>query len=507
MSKVSAARARELDELASIILDPIEFCSRLCIVDKKGRRVKLALNDEQIQIILALASGKDVLILKARQIGSSTAVAAYYFWKWYIADGPETYVVLSHKLASAKHLLDIHKVFYSTLPKQMRRRLSSESTCEMILADTGATLAAASAGGDGGLRSFTATGLHISEFAFSEKADELKATAISALNGGQLCIESTANYFGDPLHREIQLWEGEQVAWNFLFFPWTMHRDYTLREEDISPDFVADPKLYELTLGQQAWARMMTGKLGESKFKREYPLSVDEAYAQVDGAWISYEMLTDLQVVQLPVSGGALEKVDPSDKYAIGVDAGAGTGGDNSVLVVISASTRQIVDIRRSNQLSPTEWADVVADASKKWNGAKVLVESNGTWGGVILAELRNMSIPLWKTNEGKDWTTSAYTKPKMLEGVKDALQRGSLYILDAFTVGELRAFKVNERGEPYCPRSPIHHGDTVIALALALQCLSTVRVSDKPFLPQWVTNRKLQEARLKGSQREFRRY
>lgn len=510
LRKGSAAwkeKEKEMRGLAQIISDPIEFCSRLCITDKKGRRIPLDLNDEQIEIILALKEGKDVLVLKARQIGSSTAVAAFFFWKWFTATGPETYVVLSHKLASAKHLLDIHKTFYACLPKAMRRPLVTEASCEMVLADTGASLVAASAGGDGGLRSFTATGLHISEFAFAEHADELKATAISALNGNQLCIESTANFFGDPLHREIQLYEGGQVDWAFLFFAWTSHRAYFLEEQDIPEGFVEDPKLMGLSIGQQAWARMMSGKLGESKFKREYPLTVDEAYAQVDGAWISYDMLSSLQTVQLPVGGGQLAAVDALDKYAIGVDAGAGTGGDNSTIVVLSATTRQPVDIRRSNQHSPTEWAEVVADASSKWNGAKVLVESNGTWGGVILAELRGKGVPLWKTTEGKDWTTTAYTKPKMLEGVKDSLQRGQLYLLDAFTVGELRSFKVSEKGEPYCPRSPIHHGDTVIALALALQCIGTVRVADKPYLPAWIQAQKVNAARQRGAQKEFRRY
>lgn len=496
----------ELRELANIIADPIEFCSRLMIKDKGGRRVPLKLNSEQIEIILALKEGKDVLILKARQIGSSTAVAAFFFWKWFLAEGPETYVTLSHKLGSAKHLFEMHKTFYAGLPKSLQRPLSKESTTEMVLADTGASLVAASAGGDGGLRSFTATGLHLSEFAFTEHADELKSTAISALNGNQLCIESTANFFGDPLHREIQLYEGGQVDWNFLFFPWTDHADYCLSEEEIPTDFVSSPGS-DLSIGQQAWSRMMAGKLGETKFKREYPLTVDEAYAQVDGAWITADLLSQVQTVSLPVGGGQLSPVDHKDKYAIGVDAGAGTGGDNSVVVVISATTRQPVDIRRSNQLSPTEWAEVVADASAKWNGAKVLVESNGTWGGVILAELRGKGIPLWKTTEGKDWTTTAYTKPKMLEGVKDALQRGALYVMDTFTVGELRSFKISEKGEPYCPRSPIHHGDTVIALALALQCLGSVRVENRPMLPAWITAAKIKAASQQGAQKQFRRY
>jgi len=490
-------------DIERIVSDPLEFCSRLSIIDKRGRQRKLMLNDEQVEIIESLKAGDDVLICKARQIGSSTAVAAYFFWRWYTAPDPETYVVLSHKLASSKHLLKMHKFFYVTMPAFLKRPLSVDNTTDMTLADTGATLMAASAGGDGGLRSFTATGLHISEFAFSENADELKATAISALNGNQLVIESTANFYGDPLHREYQLWEAELVGYNFLFFPWTKHKAYT---EEPPDGFELDP-YSDLTPGQQYWMAVMMGKLGETKFRREYPRSVEEAYAQVDGAWMGADILANLTPLQMEVKGGALAKVDPRDKYAIGVDVGAGTGGDNSAIVVISASTWQVVDIRRSNSQTPSEWADVVADASRKWNNAKVLVESNGTWGGVLLTELKHMGIPLWKTGDGDDWTTNASTKPRMLEGVKDAILRGRLTQLDTFTIGELRSFKINDRGEAFCPRNGIHHGDTVIALALALQCVATVHVPNKPFLPEWITSRRVADARRQGAKHEHRRY
>ena len=489
--------------IKDIAADPVLFCSRLTIVDKRGRPVKLKLRSEQIEIIAALAGGDDTLVLKARQIGSTTAVAAYFFWRWFTAPDPQTYVSLSHKLASAKHILDIQRRFYTSLPRALQRPLSVDNTTTMTLADTGATLMAASAEGKGGLRSFTATGLHISEFAFTPNADELKATAISALNGGQLCIESTANHWGDPLHREIELWDAEQVDWNFLFFPWTAHAEYTERPP---PDFEPDDDL-DLTPGQQFWMAKMMGKLGQTKFRREYPLSVDDAYAQTDGAWIPLTLLKDIQTVKLEAEGGQLAKLDHNDRYAIGVDCGAGTGGDYSTCVVVSVSSGQVVDVRRSNQHTPTEWAAVVADRSSHWKSAKVLTENNGTWGGVIITELKHMGIPLWKDDEGRDWTTNAANKPAMLEELKDRLSTGSITLLDSWTVGEFRAFKVDERGRPFCPIGGVHHGDTVIALALAFQCAKKVSVPDRPFLPEWIIHKRIATARGKGAMKEMRRY
>jgi len=243
------------------------------------------------------------------------------------------------------------------------------------------------------------------------------------------------------------------------------------------------------------------------KFRREYPETPEQAYAAVAGAWLDDGYFEDIEAIRLETSGGALAAVDPRDKYAIGVDVGAGTGGDWSTVVVLSALTRQVVDIRRSNAMSPTEWAEVVADASRKWNNAKVCVEQNGTWGGVVCNELRHMGVPQWTDNDGKYWTTTSESKPRMLEGVRDALSRNQFSQLDSWTIGELRSFKMDEKGRPYAPTGGLHHGDTVIGLALALVCLDTVRLSEKPFLPQWITDRRVQNARKQGARHEFRRY
>ena len=153
--------------LLKIISDPIEFISRLKIVDKNGKLIRLKPNAEQIEIIKALVEEDDTLILKGRQIGSSTIVSAYLFWKLWTATEPITIAILSHKLASSKHLLEIHKTFYHNLPKFLKRPLDVENTTTMRFADSGATVIAVSAEGKGGLRSFTCSYLQISEYALS----------------------------------------------------------------------------------------------------------------------------------------------------------------------------------------------------------------------------------------------------------------------------------------------------------------------------------------------------
>ena len=91
---------------------------------------------------------------------------------------------------------------------------------------TGAEVIAVSAEGKGGLRSFSANYIHLSEYAFAPNADELKATAIASLNDGRLFQESTANVFGDPHHVDILKAQRGEANLHLLFFPWTMHEEY-----------------------------------------------------------------------------------------------------------------------------------------------------------------------------------------------------------------------------------------------------------------------------------------
>ena len=98
-------------KLLAVIADPIEFISRLKIIGKDGKLINLIPNQEQIKIINEMENGKDTLVLKGRQIGSSTIVSAYLFWKAYTSAQPLTIAILSHKLQSSKHLLKSHKTF------------------------------------------------------------------------------------------------------------------------------------------------------------------------------------------------------------------------------------------------------------------------------------------------------------------------------------------------------------------------------------------------------------
>ena len=488
--------------IGALIEDAYEFISRLEIVGKDGKKVTLTPTLEQIEILDSLVSGSDTLVLKPRQIGSSTIVAAYLFWRMYVAKEPVTIAIISYKLKSSKHLLGMVKEMYRNLPAPLKREMGVENSVELSFADTGARIIAESAGAEGGIRSFTCTYAWISEFAFSPNPSELLAAAVSALNDGQLVIESTANYFNDAMHQEVMKSQNGVASWNFLFFPWTKHKEYSTQVEE-KWELDEDEHLLlanGLTMEQLAWRREKMSKLGWEKFSREYPLTIDEAYQQLGDSYFKKQDLQYLDMLVVsPDEQVVFAKHKHDDRYAIGVDVSAGVGRDFSVVYVLSKMSGQPCYVYRSNTITPVLLAKKVQEVSKLYGNAKVLVESNNM-GAVVLNELRHLGFSkLWKDEHDKDWLTTLKSKTYMFENLKRVISQGTLRQLDNITVAELRALTVNQKGHVVLPENMASHGDNVVALCLAQVCLDSIKLAERAWLPDWIASRKAKNTRQNG--------
>jgi hypothetical protein len=481
-------------QLQAVLTDPVAFISRLKIINKDGRLVSLKPNDEQIKIIQALEEGRPTLILKGRQIGSSTIVAAYFFWKIYTSVDPTVFAILSHKLASSKHLLGMHKTFYENLPGFLKKDVDVNNTIEIRFKDSGARILAASAGAEGGIRSFTCSYLHISEYTFSPNPDELKATALSALNSGQLVIESTASHFNDALHKEWTKWERGEADWNALFFPWFDHKEY---RSDPPKDFQLTEiesaliSLYGLSIEQIHWRRNKISFVGLEKFTREYPACVEDSYSQTSNSYFSHDDFKDIQKV--PVEAVEFIRFAPPDKddsYAIGVDVAAGVGRDYSVIYVVSKKTYDLVALYRSKHIVTTALAKRIQEIAIDYNNALVLVESNN-YGNVVLNELRHLSYTnIWRDND-KDWVTTSKSKTEMFENLKEMITSGHISWLDMITYGELRALKITDKNGIDIPDNMDSHADNALAMALAYICIKKVYVKQKSYLPDFIKEKR----------------
>ena len=490
---------RRSQNISRTLRDPYAFISKLHIKNKEGKLVRLTPSSEQLSIIKAFEEQTEhLIILKGRQIGSSTIVSAYLFWKWYTSVEPITVAILSHKLASSKHILEMWFKFYDNLPGPLQRPLSLRNTSSMKLADSGAEVVAVSAEGHGGLRSFSANFVHLSEYAFAPDADELKATALGSLNKGRLIQESTANVFGDAHHQDILKAQRGEAGLHLLFFPWSEHKEYATKPPAtvLFTEEERDLLSTGLTIDQVYWRKIKVEQFGIHKFKREYPLTIDEAYGSSSNAYFTPDDMKFLQILKIDMSNEALNVVVPPDEhnaYAVGVDVSCGVGKDYSAIIVLDKATYGIAAIWTSNTTSVVDLADAVVHIATMYNGARVLIEENNI-GAALLLQVRNLGYTnLWRNEiSGKDWHTNVKTKWTLMEELKDAIRQGVINKLDMQTAAELRAFFINDKGNIDYPETLPTHGDQVIGLALALQCIKQVRMPDRLFLPPWLKHQML---------------
>jgi hypothetical protein len=486
-------------KLLKILDDPFLFISRLKIKDKKGRIVSLKPTDEQMEIMRGIFhSDKNLVVLKPRQIGSSTIFVACLFYLWYTSKSPITIAFLSHKLASSKHLLSMFSTMFYNLPEPLRREIEIENTTQLKLADTGAEVICVSSESKGGLRSFSAQYILLSEYSFAQNAEELKATAVASLNGGRLFQESTAGTYGDSHHNDVLRAMKEEGNMKLLFFPWSGIREYKKKLPSTTDPLtffteeeqgIADE--HGLSWEQVYWRREKIELLGYYKFIREYPLSIEEAYGNRDSAYFTPDCFINVSAIDIDHQDDTFVILDDSseqDRYAIGVDVASGVGKDSSVICVMSKTTYQPVALWSSNQVPIHELAERLEHIAWEYGGAKILIEENGI-GLSLLTEMVNRGYHnLWKNpKNNKWWNTNWKTKWVLMEDWKEACRQGVCRDIDRFTVQEMRGFYLNDRGNIDYPENLPTHGDRVIAHALAFQCLKSVTLPHRLFLPDWV--------------------
>ena len=320
-----------LPKVHRLIGDRSLFCRLLPVVDKaSGKQVPFVALPAQEKVWRALDRSNRVIVVKARQMGISYAVRAWQFHRAYASLDPQKFAVLSFHARSATSLRRLDRQWLNALPELMKRPTSVDSATDTIFSDTGAGFSAFTTGGRGGTRSFAFTGAHLSEFAFYLDPDEVLAQVLATVGDGPIVIESTVNAPGDAFHRLVE--GAPQNGWEVVFLPWFEHGAY---RHDAPDGFTPTPEeariaaLHGLDNGQLAWRPAQVATLGEHKFVREFPATIQDCFAGVSkSAYFSSEALAEIEAVHFrPGEDAQLEEADAEDYYCIGADPAGGTGG------------------------------------------------------------------------------------------------------------------------------------------------------------------------------------
>jgi hypothetical protein len=444
----------------------VDYAAYLTILDKQLSLTRYQPNRIQ-QDYATHRTGRD-LILKARQVGISTAIQADMFVE--AVSQTSLQATLAHDADTTAKLRRMAKRFYENLSDAIRPPRSLDNATTTVYGHTGSEVTIATAGSLNIGRGGTYNRVHGSEVAFWKDADSIMSGLLQGVPiGGSIELESTANgaqgWFYDRCMEALN-GDGE---WTLHFYPWWWQDEYRLELEpgekiSYTSDEQALVDQHGLTPEQIKWRR---GKQQELPFTfaQEYPEDPYQCFlTSGKGFFGNIEHVYTAPLEAQPV---------PGEVYIAGLDFGQ--TNDWTVLIVLNKRTYQMVDMLRISRL---KWQDMRAQIARKahyWNNAQVIGEANN---------MGQTNIELLQSGEydengnllytGIDlyaFDTTPQSKPPLIRGVYHALHEQGV-TLQAITElrHEIRSFisKQTASGHWSYEGGNGAHDDTVIALALA---------------------------------------
>lgn len=444
--------------------EPREFISRLKIIDEKGqdRYFDNPFNEQVCALNDFLSPAETIVHYKPRQIGDTTIAAAYNFSYLYWTPDPVRALVVAHDYEATTSIFEKIRHYHESLPSLLRRETYRSSRKELIFSDTQAGFRCLTAGGRSEGRAWTYQRLHADELAYWPHAEDVWASITSTLHPGphrKIVILSTANGPGNLFHQKVmsalESQRNGDPSVAFRFFKWSDHAAY-----QTEPPEGWEPEQEEwdlsqshgLTMPQLYWRHERiygVNGIGLHRFRREYPLTIEDGFSIFDGAWFDTDYLNEV-LSSLGASEGELrihERPMPGLTYAMGVDPSWCNGGDHAVAQVMSHDGRLVATLS-TNQGGELLFFEKAVELARYFNKAKTLVESNPGGAGIVgLREFRKGGIPLWvqpakpgqmPSKSPNYWTTSRGSKEQGYAHLRQMVNGDALTLNDMATVQEL---------------------------------------------------------------------
>ena len=532
----------------------------LWIRTKNGSITRFILNEEQIDLykdICLIKREKEPIrinILKARQLGFSTFIAAIFFCLTIFSPNKRA-IIVADTAEHASNLFDKYKLFYERLPNELKIPKKA-SNAKMLIVDYGNGCTSEIkivCQGDNAARSDTAQFLHCSESAFWEDLRGTMASlnqVVDITNPDSFIIfETTGNGYNDYKTK----WDrdyGGNSDYKAKFYPWWGNPnykafytgfDYLPHEEELRD------KLH-LSEEQIAWYRLqynaVEGDLG--LLRQEYPSTPQEAFITTGASLFPLELINkrkeeihgvkfqrglyiwDKKIVS--EQGDVINLINPKfsksstglitifeeakrgHPYIVNVDPAMG-GEDNFVAQVFDNNTCRQVAKLSINHCTDFEWLGYqIYCLTRNYNNALLNAECNNTTGTFVLeiAEKCGHNF-IYQDNspdtisdhfeDKRGYKTKTTNREFMINLTVKAFRDNYQMINDWDTLCEMENFQIikKDNGKEKAEATKGHHDDHVTALFgifLARRSMLQTTLVDEKAHSRQLTIEELQEER-----------
>ncbi len=462
--------------LLNRLRDPKTYIETFCkIKGKTPGLIPFKLNEAQKDLYNNLRKSSRVIILKARQIGFSTAATAWLYHKTIATPGTTT-AIIGYNQELTTELLDKIKIFMRSTPEDIRPQVQYNSKYEITFPVIDSKILVLPSTETVG-RGYTLHNVLCTELSSWEKADEKMLSIESAVpSSGKIIVESTPRGVGNLYHR---MWMAKDNGYAKLEYGWwwlyTEDEIEAIRKRINDPmKFAQEYELAFLTSGRPVFNARMVQQL-KSKCAKVGDILKDD-----DGTLhIVTEDQDGLRTYKKPRLG---------KKYVVGADVAEGvTGGDYSVAVVFDRETGEEVAFWRGH-IAPDKFGALLNKIGRLYNDALMVVEINNH-GLTTVTALKNLLYPQMyfrratfdgvatKWSDRLGWKTTSVTRPLMIDDFNEALRDGGLHLRSEELVDEMFTFVYDGGSNMVCLSG--FHDDCIFAASVCFQGFKSVPLQD----------------------------
>lgn len=458
-----------------------------------------------------------IIILKARQMGFSTAIAVLFLALSIVRDAVVT-LVTAHEKKSADKIFAIYRRAMHNLPEDKKPECEFDSMRHMVFENSESEIAVEIAVHGKTGRSDTVTYAHFSEYAWWDEQPETLQAALSALPkvcGTIAIIETTANGWGDDFHQKWvdaeESWkESDGSDWEPLFMAWYQEKTYRLKipeDYEQTPEETMFQQQHKLDRTQVNWRRhTIRSECGndETLFDREFPTTPTHAFRSTGERVFDQKALEFLQDkfgcgpigtfdVGVTLAGEPYREFNEKGffrvyrepvaghEYVIAADPthNVGSNPDEAAAHVFDATTREQV-AAFSGAIGADEFGDVLVGIAKLYNWAYLIIESNigkatvkrvfDGWAYGNIHYYRPVGVVGSEPTFEMGFNTSPKTRADAIHVTKRLVKEKLIAIYDLPTYAELQQFKEVEKGEKKKAQAPKGKQDNLV-MALCILC------------------------------------
>jgi len=402
------------------------------------------------------------IILKSRQLGISTIVAAYAIWQALFYKN-KNILIIATKLAVAQNFVKKVKVAIQALPPWLILSPITSNNKQQVVFANGSSIKAIPTSEDAG-RSEALSLLIIDEAAFVRNFDELWTGLYPTLStGGRAIILSTPNGVGGQYY---DLWVGAEQKTN-VFNPiklsWDVHpeRDtawFDAETKNMSPKQIAQELLCDFAAS------------GDTFFQNE------------DLDWVRSRTKAPIEMTGPNQEVWVWRYPREGHKYVLSADVARGDGADSSVFHIINVDTGTL-DVEYKGKLTPDNFSQLVYDWARRYNKALVCPENN-TYGYMVLSKLNDLGYQNFHFENDRmkyeftyaldksefiakaGFSTQKDSRAKILSNLEEAVRNHRYEINSLRLYDEFKTF-IWINNKPVAMKD--HHDDAVLSLAIGL--------------------------------------